>query len=124
MATDHPPHRPSDHLAGRMIVYVTMPDAQTAQAICETLVRERYAACANIMDGAKSVYWWRNELETSTETVCIFKTTRERYPAFQARAIELHPYEVPCIVAWPLEQGNQDFLDWIGTETATRESGI
>lgn len=104
----------------RLLVYVTMPDAESAQTFCKTLVRERYAACANILSGAHSVYWWRNELETATETICLFKTTRERFPVFMERAKELHPYDVPCIVAWPLEQGNKDFLDWIGAETEPR----
>lgn len=104
----------------RLLVYVTMPDAESAQVFCETLVRERFAACANSLDGARSVYWWQNELETATETICLLKTTRERFPSFMERAKELHPYDVPCIVAWPLEQGNRDFLDWIGAETAPR----
>ena len=102
---------------GCLLVYVTMPDAESARAFCESLVRERLAACANILDGARSVYWWRETLETATETICLFKTTRERFPAFQERAKAIHPYEVPCIVAWPLEEGNKDFFTWIGTET-------
>ena len=112
---------PQEYVPGdRLLVYVTMPDSASAQAFCETLVRERLAACANILDGAKSVYWWRDALETATETVCLFKTARERFPAFLERAKALHPYDVPCIVAWPLEQGNQNFLDWIGVETTPR----
>ena len=104
----------------RLLVYVTMPDAASARAFGETLVRERLAACANILDGMASIYWWRDTLETATETVCLFKTTRERFPAFEKRAKALHPYEVPCIVAWPLEWGNKDFFDWIGAETGLR----
>lgn len=102
---------------GCLIVYVTMPDAASAQSFSETIVRERLAACANIMDGIKSVYWWRDGLETAQETVCLFKTTQDIFPAFMERAKTLHPYETPCIVAWPLERGNRDFLDWIGAET-------
>ena len=104
---------------GGMSVYVTMPDGKTGQTFCETLVRERLAACANILDGARSVYWWQGNLESATETVCLFKTTRALYPSFQERAKALHPYETPCIVAWPLEAGNKNFLDWIGAETAS-----
>lgn len=105
---------------GCLLAYITMPDKDSAAAYCETLVRERLAACANILDGVASVYWWRDNLEKANECVCVLKTTRERYPAFFARAKEMHPYEVPCIVAWPLEQGNADFFRWIGTETAPR----
>lgn len=101
-----------------LLVYVTMPDKTAAHAFSEALVGGRFAACANILDGARSIYWWQGALETATETVCLFKTTRERFPAFMERARELHPYEVPCIVAWPLERGNTEFFDWIKTETA------
>ncbi len=105
---------------GCLLVYVTMPDTPSARVFCETLVRERFAACANILGGAESVYWWQGNLETAAETVCLFKTSRERFPAFLEKAKALHPYDVPCIVAWPLEAGNGDFLDWIGTETIPR----
>ena len=103
-----------------LFVYVTMPDRDSAQAFGETLVRERFAACVNILDGAASIYWWQDALETAPETVCLFKTTRMRFPAFLEKAKTLHPYDVPCIVAWPLEQGNKDFFDWIGAETKPR----
>ena len=114
MAPNCPPEYPADCL----LVYVTVPDMAVARAFSETLVRERLAACANILNGATSVYWWRDELETATEAVCLFKTTRERFPAFMERAKALHPYEVPCIAAWPLERGNAEFLGWIRAETA------
>lgn len=105
---------------GCLLVYITMPDGDAARVFCKTLVRERLAACANILGGAESFYWWRGELETAAETVCLFKTTRERFPAFLEKAKALHPYDVPCIVAWPLEAGNGDFYDWIGAESAPR----
>lgn len=101
-----------------LVVYVTMPDKTAALAYCETLIRERLAACANILDNATSVYWWNNSLETSTECVCVFKTTGRRFDAFAARARETHPYEVPCITAWPIADGNPDFLRWIRGETS------
>ena len=103
-----------------LLVYITMPDKDSARLYCETLVGERLAACANILDGASSVYWWQGALQTATECVCFFKTTRERFPAFLERAKATHPYEVPCIVAWPLEEGNADFLLWIQEDTAAR----
>ena len=106
--------------SGCLFVYITMPDKASALSYCETLVRERFVACANILDGATSVYWWQDTLESGTECVCILKTTRERYPAFLARAKETHPYEVPCIVAWPIAAGNEDFLSWIYSETMSR----
>ena len=103
-----------------LLVYVTMPDKDSAATFSQTLVRERLAACANVLPGVASVYWWQNELETAEEVVCLFKTTRERFSALESRAKELHPYDIPCIVAWPLNQGNEEFFDWIRAETAPR----
>ena len=100
-----------------LLVYVTLPDRETARVFGETLVRERLAACANILDGASSVYWWNGALETAMESICLLKTTRARFPEFLDRAKAIHPYEVPCVAAWPLESGNNDFFDWIRAET-------
>lgn len=98
-------------------VYVTLPDKPAAETFCKTLVNERLAACANILEGATSIYWWRDEIETATECVCLFKTTAARFPAFLERAKEAHPYEVPCIVAWPITSGHADYLHWVNIET-------
>ena len=106
---------------GCLLVYVIMPDKDSAEAFGKSLVRERLAACVNILSGATSIYWWQTALETAEETVCLFKTTRERFPAFEARARALHPYDVPCIVAWPLEQGNKEFFDWVHAETSSAD---
>jgi len=100
-----------------LFIYVTAPDKESALKYCETLVRERLAACANVLEKATSIYWWNDRIQTATECVCIFKTSKERFEAFLARAKEIHPYEVPCIVAWPLERGNPEFMRWISEET-------
>ena len=105
---------------GCVTVYVTMPDRQSAEVFCKTLVTERLAACANILDAVASVYWWQGELETAMECACLFKTTAERFPAFLERAKEIHPYEVPCITAWPIIHGHAPYLDWIRAETGGR----
>ena len=100
-----------------LLVYMTAPDKGSALSWCETLVRERLAACANIMDGVSSMYWWQGKLETANETVCILKTVQSRFPALMARAKELHSYETPCVVALPLTDGLPDFMNWIREET-------
>ena len=104
-------------MGDRLLVYMTAPDKESAASWCETLVAERLAACANIMDGVSSIYWWQGKLERASETVCVLKTTRGRFPALMARAKALHSYETPCIVALPLTDGLPDFFNWIATET-------
>jgi len=82
-----------------LAVFSTYPDAETARSIAHTLVKEQLAACANIIPGVESIYRWKGAIETSGEVLAILKTTEERYPELEARIKELHPYEVPEVVA-------------------------
>ena len=100
-----------------LLVYITAPGPGAAEKLCRALVEERLAACANMADGLRSLYWWRGEMEKAEETLCVLKTTRARFDALATRAKELHDYETPCIVALPLEAGDADYLAWIHTET-------
>lgn len=100
-----------------LFVYMTAPDRSVARELAETLVSERLAACANILDGMESLYWWQGKLQRAEEIACIFKTTAAGYSALEQRARELHPYEVPCIVALPVSRGHAPFLRWVNEET-------
>jgi Uncharacterized protein involved in tolerance to divalent cations len=103
-----------------LLVYITAPDGKIARSLGRALVRERLAACANIVDGMESFYWWDGDVQSARESICLCKTTEERYAALEKRVKELHPYEVPCIVAMPLTRGHQPFLDWLAAETAVK----
>lgn len=108
--------------AGRyLLVYVTAPDAACAKTLSRTVVEERLAACSNLLEGMHSIYHWQDKIVESTEVVCLFKTTRERSADLMARIRALHPYEVPCIVALPIQAGFTPFLEWIDTETQDKE---
>lgn len=100
-----------------LFVYMTAPDLEWARNLATALVGERLCACANIIDGMESCYWWQDEVESGREAVVICKTTEEAYPALEKRAREIHPYDTPCIVALPLVQGFGPFLQWIADET-------
>ncbi|MDL2315962.1 divalent-cation tolerance protein CutA [Desulfovibrio sp. OttesenSCG-928-A18] len=110
-----------EHGMQAFFVYVTAPDIQCAGKIAEALVAERLAACANILDGMESVYWWQGTLEHGKECILICKCTAERYPALEKRICELHPYDTPCIVALPIQQGYAPFMRWL--EEESRPSG-
>ncbi len=97
-------------------VYITTQDKEAALRLGEALVRERLAACANILEGVNSVYWWQGALERSTEAACLLKTNRDNLEALIRRARELHAYETPCVTAWPISSGNPDFFTWIDAE--------
>ena len=100
------------------IALSTFADSEIARSIAHKLVEERLAACANIVPQIESIYHWKGKIESSTEILVIFKTTRERYPAFEQRLKALHPYEVPEIVALELTAGLPAYLDWIGESVA------
>jgi periplasmic divalent cation tolerance protein len=100
------------------VCYVTASSREEALAIGRTIVTERLAACANVMDGAASVYWWQGTLEQASEAVLILKTRAELIERLTARVKALHSYQCPCVVALPIAGGNPEYLDWIAAETA------
>ena len=103
--------------AAQYSVYITAPDRDVALRIARTLVEEKLAACANILGPMTSVYRWEGRVMEEGEVALITKTSGRRLAELMARAKAIHPYQVPCIVAWPIETGHQPYLDWIETET-------
>ena len=99
-------------------VLMTAPDAETAGRLATTLVEERLAACANIVDGMISGYRWQGDLQRDQEALLVIKTTAERLEALQNRAVELHPYDVPEVLALTVHDGHEDYLAWVRSETA------
>jgi periplasmic divalent cation tolerance protein len=96
-----------------LLVFSTFPDADAAREIGRKLVAERLAACVNVLPGVASIYVWQGEQTESVEALALMKTVWEGYPALEARLRELHPYEVPEIVAVELADGLPDYLRWI-----------
>jgi periplasmic divalent cation tolerance protein len=94
-------------------IYATFTYAGQAQSIGETVVEERLAACVNILQPCRSIYRWEGKIESATETPALFKTTLDKADALIARIKELHSYDVPAIVAWPIERLPADFGDWV-----------
>ena len=96
----------------------TCPDAETAAIIARTLVDERLAACVNRLPGMNSTYRWQGEIHEDAEVLLLIKTTRERFDALRDRLVELHPYEVPELVAFEIADGLPTYLEWLARETA------
>lgn len=99
------------------LVYVTTGSLEEAQDIARTVVNERLAACANIIPGMRSCYWWEGQVQEDSEIVLLLKTPALLVAPLTERIKALHSYTVPCIVALPITGGNQDFLNWIAAET-------
>jgi periplasmic divalent cation tolerance protein len=100
-------------MSGCCQVTTTLPDQAAAELVATRLVEERLAACAQVIGPVRSTYWWAGKVEQADEWYCHLKTTLTRLPRLQTRMRELHPYEVPEIIAVPILQGNPDYLKWI-----------
>jgi periplasmic divalent cation tolerance protein len=97
----------------------TCPDAETAARIAHALVEERLAACVNRIPGVASTYRWQDTIHDDNEVLLVIKTTRERFDALRLRLADLHPYEVPELVALDIADGLPAYLDWLARETGT-----
>ena len=99
-------------------LYITVGNAEEAASIARELLDARLIACANIIDGAKSLYRWEGKIAEEKEVVMIAKTREDLVGKVIDRVRQLHSYDCPCIVALPIVAGNPAFLDWIDEETA------
>ena len=98
------------------VVLMTVPDAHTAEVMVKKVVAERLAACASILPGVTSVFWWEGEVQRSNEVLVVMKTASERVDELVSLAVELHPHEVPELLALPVENGLSEYLAWVGRE--------
>lgn len=100
-----------------LVVLVTAPTAEQAVELARVLVDERLAACGNVLAGVRSVYRWEGSVHEDAEALLVLKTTRARFEALRERVIALHPYQVPEVLALPVEAGSAEYLAWIAAET-------
>jgi len=104
--------------AEHLLVLSSCPDAASAQALTTALLAERLAACVNGLPGAKSMYRWQNQVERDDEVLLLIKTRAALYPRLEALIKDMHPYELPEIIAVPIGMGSAEYLAWIDAETA------
>ncbi len=95
------------------IVYTTVGSEEEAVLIARTVVEEKLAACANIIPTIRSIYRWQGKIEDERESLIFIKTRSDSVKTLIARIKELHTYDVPDIVAIPIEKGYQPYLDWV-----------
>ncbi len=105
-----------------LLVYITCPDEVAARELGELLVVEGLAACANIMPRLASIYYWKEGLQRDDEALLLVKTAARHLEELTERAVELHPYELPCVVALPIAGGHDPYLNWITEQTDPDES--
>jgi periplasmic divalent cation tolerance protein len=106
-----------------MIAISTAPDRETARRIATVLVEEQLAACVNLFEPIESIYRWQGAIEQSSEVMLLVKTTRSRLPVLDRRLRELHPYELPELLAWEAAGGSADFISWVIGQTRRPRPG-
>ncbi|MEW6294280.1 MAG: divalent-cation tolerance protein CutA [Pseudomonadota bacterium] len=100
-----------------LLVITNLPDAYSAHALAGALVEARLAACVNILAPCRSVYRWQGKTESAEEVPVLIKTTAARYAALEAAIRARHPYELPEIIAVPVDRGLPEYLAWVDSET-------
>lgn len=100
-----------------LLLISNLPDLASAQSLAEALISRRLAACVSLLSPCQSVYRWEGKLERASEIPVLIKTTQACYPALEAAIRELHPYELPEIVAIPVTAGLPAYLNWVNEET-------
>lgn len=100
-----------------IVVLVTAPDSDVAANIARVLVGEHLAACANIVPGIRSIYFWEGAVQDEGEVLMIIKTRRELFDALSARVTSLHPYSMPEVVALPIVAGAEPYMKWLADST-------
>ena len=104
-------------VASPYVVITTVGTEEQANLVASELVSRRHAACVNIVPGLRSVYRWKGAVQHDEEHPMLIKTTAERYAALEQAMLAGHPYELPEIIAVPIERGLPAYLDWVAAET-------
>ena len=96
-----------------VVVLVTTPSAEKAAQIARALVEEKLAACGNVLPGIRSIYRWEGKVQEDEEALLVLKAPRKRFEELRDRVLALHPYQVPEVIALPIEAGHDAYIDWI-----------
>jgi periplasmic divalent cation tolerance protein len=104
--------------SGYFVALTSVAREEDAIRIARALLDRRLAACVNVVPGVRSLYRWKGAIEDDREELLVIKTSADRYPALAAALEELHPYEVPELIALPIEAGAERYLAWLGSSVS------
>ena len=110
------------HTHHHAVVLVTAPDVKVAKALASAVLEARLAACANVLPGVESFFWWEDKLQKAAEAQIVFKTTTARLSELEDLINGKHPYDTPEFLVLPTMGGSGGYLDWIDASTRTVES--
>jgi periplasmic divalent cation tolerance protein len=103
-------------MTDKIVVFSTAASAEEAEKIARRLVDERLAACVNVIREIRSFYRWQGKTEDAAEWLLVIKSSRERFEALRAAVEKLHSYDVPEVIALPVVEGAQNYLNWMDGE--------
>ena len=101
-----------------LVVLVTVPSREVGREVANKLVDKRLAACVNLVPGVVSIYRWQGKLEEDDELLLVIKTRASHFKRLAAEIKKMHPYDLPEVIGLPIVQGSQEYLTWLGGETA------
>jgi periplasmic divalent cation tolerance protein len=104
--------------AEHIVVFITAADEEDAALISRGLLKQRKAACVNIIAGVSSLFWWQDKIESASESLLVVKTRAALLDEVIKLVKEIHSNDVPEIIALPIIGGSQDYLEWIDKEAA------
>ncbi len=96
-----------------IVVFVTAKDRAEAKKISDQLLEKKLIACANIVEGVESVFWWQGKIDQAKETLIILKSKQSLFKKIVKTVKANHSYDVPEVIALPIVDGNPDYLKWI-----------
>jgi periplasmic divalent cation tolerance protein len=102
-------------------ITTTVEHKKDAETIARELLDKRLAACVQIVGPVTSHYWWKGTLDLATEYLCLIKSRKDLYPRAEAAISNMHPYDVPEIIATPIVAGGRDYLQWLDAELCPLE---
>ncbi|MFC1514998.1 divalent-cation tolerance protein CutA [Candidatus Omnitrophota bacterium] len=100
-----------------IVVFVTVPNLKSAKRIAKGLLEKRLCACVNIAPGLKSFFWWQGKIDKAKELLLIIKTRKSLFNKLKHAVLNLHPYDVPEVIALPITAASEKYAAWLRKET-------
>ena len=107
-------------MTDKIVVLTTCDSKKRADKLARHLVKQRVAACVNVLPKARSIYRWKEKVEEASEWMLVIKSRRDLFPALRAEIEQLHTYEVPELIVVPIVDGSEAYLAWFDAQLTTK----